>query len=215
MPVRTIPKSYRNVTGIAASTKSVGAAQFESPLERDFIALLEFSPDVVRYEVQPVTIDWMDPQGKVRSYTPDVLVEFIPELKRPPWLCEIKYRSTLQKEWPELRPRFRQSIRYAKAKGWRFHLVSEIEIRTPYLANVRFLQPYRERSAPDSSIAIILQALAHQPAGTVAELLNALSSDPYQQAELLPTVWHLVANFRIGVDLDSPLNMDSLLWSLQ
>lgn len=80
MPVRTIPKSYRNVTGIAASTKSVGAAQFESPLERDFIALLEFSPDVVRYEVQPVTIDWMDPQGKARSYTPDVLVEFVPEL---------------------------------------------------------------------------------------------------------------------------------------
>jgi len=215
MPIRTIPKSYRNVTGVAASTKSVGAAQFESPLERDFIALLEFSPDVVRYEVQPVTIDWTDSQGQARHYTPDILVEFIPKLQHPPWLCEVKYRSTLQKEWPELRPRFRQSIRYAKAQGWRFHLVSEVEIRTPLLANVRFLQPYRERSVPDTSITIILQALSQQPEGTVTELLNALSSDLYQQAELLPAVWHLVANFRIGVDLNSPLNMDSSLWSLQ
>lgn len=46
MPIRTVPKNYRNVTGIAASPKAGGAAQFESTLERDFLSLLEFSPEV-------------------------------------------------------------------------------------------------------------------------------------------------------------------------
>ena len=44
MPVRKIPKNYRNVTGIAAHAKADGPAAYESTLERDFITLLEFSP---------------------------------------------------------------------------------------------------------------------------------------------------------------------------
>ncbi|CBJ44349.1 hypothetical protein V4C85_03805 [Ralstonia solanacearum] len=45
MPVRKVPKNYRNVTGIAAHRKAEGAAMFESTLERDFIALLEQRPN--------------------------------------------------------------------------------------------------------------------------------------------------------------------------
>ena len=56
MPIRKIKKNYRNVTGIFASTKAVGEAQFESTLERDFLRLLEFSPDVARFEVQLLTL---------------------------------------------------------------------------------------------------------------------------------------------------------------
>ena len=61
MPVRKIPKNYRNVTGIAAATKSGGAAQFESTLERDFISLLEFLPEVKSIDPQPVKIEWLMP----------------------------------------------------------------------------------------------------------------------------------------------------------
>jgi len=60
MPARKIPKNYRNVTGIAAASKAEGAVGFESTLERDFLTLLEFSPDVERFEVQPVTLPWHD-----------------------------------------------------------------------------------------------------------------------------------------------------------
>lgn len=51
MPMRSVPKNYRNVTGIVASGKAEGPEQFESTLERDFLALLEFSPSVWRFEV--------------------------------------------------------------------------------------------------------------------------------------------------------------------
>lgn len=108
MPVRKIPKNYRNVTGIAAQSKAIGEARFESRLERDFIALLEFSPEVARYEVQPVKIEWKDAQGKPRYYRPDVRVEFCDELKRPPCLYEVKCREDLRTHWDELHPKFRQ-----------------------------------------------------------------------------------------------------------
>ena len=68
MPVRTIPKNYRNVTGIAASPKAGGAAQFESTLERDFLSLLEFSPEVEVIDPQPVKIEWLDTNDRQRSY---------------------------------------------------------------------------------------------------------------------------------------------------
>lgn len=66
MPVRKIPKNYRNVTGIAASSKAIGAAQFESTLERDFLALLDFSAEVVRYEVLTRTENYPDFAGSAR-----------------------------------------------------------------------------------------------------------------------------------------------------
>lgn len=70
MPVRTIPKNYRNVTGIAASPKAGGAAQFESTLERDFLSLLEFSPEVKVIDPQPVSKD----ANRVRTSPPVIAI---------------------------------------------------------------------------------------------------------------------------------------------
>lgn len=213
MPIRKIPKNYRNVTGVAASDKAVGDAQFESTLERDFLALLEFSPEVTRFEVQPVKIEWRDGQDKPRSYTPDVLVEFDIGLSQAPWLCEVKYRNDLKKGWDDLHPKFRRGIRYAKAHGWRFRLITEVEIRTPYLDNVRFLMPFRFRQIPEADIEQVLAELRSTNRATPARLTQAFSDDKWRQAELLPAVWHLLANHQIGADLDVALTMDSHIWS--
>ena len=40
MPIRKIPKNYRNITGIAPYDKAIGIAAYESSLERDFLTLL-------------------------------------------------------------------------------------------------------------------------------------------------------------------------------
>lgn len=209
MPIRKIPKNYRHVTGVAAKTKAVGEAQFESPLERDFIALLEFSPEVVEYEVQPVKIEWTDDQGAPRYYRPDVRVVFHNDLSRRPWLCEVKCRGDIRDNWDELHPRFRQGIRYAKQRGWVFHLVSDAEIRTPYLNNARFLLPYRRRPVSETSIAEVLRAMDEVDTPTPERVLRALSDDPWQQAEWTPTIWHLIAHWQIAADLDRPLLMTS------
>jgi len=214
MPVRRIPKNYRNVTGIVAETKAIGQAQFESTLERDFLKLLEFSPDVSRYEVQPVTIEWQDRPRQPRSYTPDVWVEFRDDLEVKPWLCEVKHRSDIKKDWADLHPKFRRGIRHARSVGAQFRLITEVEIRTPFLSNAIFLLPFRWQMRPEVEIDAVLEALRRRGKTTVEDLLKDFSTDPWKQAEWLPTVWHLAANFRIGADLDAKLTQISSVWSL-
>ncbi|HEY8965173.1 MAG TPA: hypothetical protein VIM58_01945, partial [Candidatus Methylacidiphilales bacterium] len=68
MPIRRIRKNHRNVTGVAAHRKATGVAEFESTLERDFLLLLEFSPEVQNFEVQPVSLEWDDEEGGNHIY---------------------------------------------------------------------------------------------------------------------------------------------------
>jgi tRNA-I(6)A37 modification enzyme miaB len=119
MPVRKIPKNYRNITGMAAHSKSVGCAAYESSLERDFLSLLEFCPDVIRFEVQPVSIEWFDDSGKKHMYTPDILVHYKPS-RQPVTiiLYEVKYRSDLRKNWSVLQPKFKAARAFCRQKGW-------------------------------------------------------------------------------------------------
>ena len=214
MPIRKIPKNYRNVTGVAASRKAIGSAEFESTLERDFIALLEFSPEVERFEVQPLKIVWREELGNLRSYTPDVLVEFKPDIGRSPWLCEVKYRADLKKDWDEMKPKLRQGVHHARLRNWRFRLVTEVEIRTTYLKNVRFLRPFKYRRIPDSSTERLLAQLRSVQCTTPTGLIHAITADARGQAEWLPALWHLMACHRVGVNLESALTMDTPIWSV-
>lgn len=214
MPVRRIPKSYRNVTGIVASAKATGQAQFESTLERDFLALLEFSPDVRQFEVQPVALLWHD-GSRERRYTPDVLVHFKERHghKQMPLLYEVKYRSDLREQWLELKPRLRAGIRFAKAQGWRFKLVTETEIRTPYLDNARFLLPFVRRGPPPTDDMDILdRTLSDLGKAEVQDLLQAACRDEWSRARLMPALWYLVGTFQFGTDLHAPLTMKSHIW---
>lgn len=215
MPIRTIPKNYRNVTGIVASTKAVGPAQFESTLERDFLTLLEFTPEVRHFEVQPVTLTWHDGERE-RRYTPDALVFFKRQggTEPTPQLYEVKYRSDLHALWPELRPRLKAGLRFARAQGWRFKLATEVEIRTPYLQNARFLLPFVRRGPPPTGNMDLLDrtlvALGDADAET---LLQSACRDEWNRARLLPALWYLVGTGQFGADLQSPLTMTSRLWS--
>jgi hypothetical protein len=46
MPVRTIHKNYRSLTGLVPNLRTQSMTAFESSLERDFLLLLDFDPDV-------------------------------------------------------------------------------------------------------------------------------------------------------------------------
>jgi hypothetical protein len=214
MPVRQIPKNYRNVTGVLASAKTDAPAQFESTLERDFYTLLEFTPEVAYYEVQPVSIFWQDGH-RSRRYTPDVLVLYgddVPPLRKI-WLYEVKYRSELRERWAELRPKLRSGVSYARRNGMRFKIVTEIEIRTTYLANAKFLLPFRRRAIDADHATLLLEVMRALGQTTPVALIAAVFRDEWHRAALLPSLWGLIASFRVGVDLHAPITMDSPIWS--
>lgn len=213
MPVRRIPKNYRNITGVHASEKSIGNAQFESTLERDYLTLLEFNPDVDTFEVQPVEINWKDSDGKSRRHTPDLLVLFNSDLKITPWLCEVKYRSDIFEKWAEYKPKFKAGIRYAKEMGWRYRLITEVEVRTPHLTNCRFLTGFKFHEPNKRDSQLLLSRLKHLGQSTPSGLLSAIDHDKLAQAHLMPTLWHLIANHQIDADLHYELTMQSSIWS--
>jgi len=223
MPARKIRPSRYSVTGYAPTTKGTKAQDAESSLEHDFLTLLEYDQRVERYVAQPFTIEWRDSTGAKRRYTPDVIVKYSyiamrEDLHLRTTLFEVKPRAVLKADWLELKPKWRSAIGWAKEFGCRFHLVTEKEIRTPYLANARFLLDYRSRNLSDRDDLIaarqhlIARTLAKLQMTTPKALLEAMSSNLQQQAELLPWVWNLINQEFIGVDLFKPLTMASPIW---
>lgn len=212
MPIRKIPKNYRNITGIAPHNKAVGAAAYESSLERDFLTLLAFNQDVQRFEVQPLAIEWFDTAGKHHVYTPDVLVHYQCDVI----VYEVKYRSDLRENWQQLKPKFQTALRFCKQNGWRFKLITEVEIHTDFLRNAQFLLPYRQHGLAgtysEPYMDLLYETLRELKQSTPNALIQHIFQNEDNQAKLLPVLWYLIATQQVGVDLNQPITMKSTIW---
>lgn len=213
MAVRKIPTNRRSLTGFVASRRDSRMVASESSLERDLLVLLDFDPAVERYEEQPVRIEYRDARGRRRAYTPDVLVHFRQDIAQEqpttPLLYEVKYRKDLSENWPQIKPKVQAARAYAREHGWRFKLITEREIRTPYLQSVKFLRQYRRLQPGDAERRLLLDRLREAGESDPETLLSDIHPEPVRRAELLPTLWHMVAVGDIYADLAEPLTMHS------
>jgi hypothetical protein len=216
MPVRNIPKTFRSLSGKSSSRKLSRLVAFESSLERDLLALLEFDSNIVHYEEQPIKIEYMDAEGKLRNYTPDILIvyenENVSPFGRTHILGEVKYRPELFSKWKELKPKFKAARRLCENRGWKFSIFTEVEIRTPYLKNIRFLLPYRNYAPNAEYCDNITDILQQSDSLTVSELLDIYSANEIERLQIIPYIWQLTATGKIHTDLNLPLNMNSQLW---
>jgi rRNA maturation protein Rpf1 len=216
-PVRRILPSSRSIRGQLSSPKIGRTPQYESALERDLLLLLDFDDCVEFFCEQPVTIEY-EHEGVIRHYTPDVLVYYRDDLDVSkairPTLCEVKYRADLRQNWTELKPRFMAALRYADQRGWRFKLVTEREIRTDYLTNVRFLRQYTgtHDQIRQSDQELLMSLMRDIRLTTGEELLLMATADRTKRAELLYTLWHLVAVGLIHCDLTVKLSLQTEIW---
>lgn len=211
MPIRKIPKNYRNVTGIAAHSKAQGQAMFESTLERDFLMLLEFDKNVASFEVQPIKLEWQNEANKLRSYTPDVLVYY--KNTKQPVLYEVKYRSDIKKDWCVLKPKFKKAVRFCTENGLKFKLITDYEIKTQYLESVKFLMPFiRQGAQKEDDMTIIDDKLAELKVTTPKELICSIYQDELNQASLLPTLWYLIGTRQVKIHLNAKITMSSQIW---
>ncbi|WP_082829767.1 TnsA endonuclease N-terminal domain-containing protein [Ectothiorhodospira sp. BSL-9] len=208
-PVRSIGTSRRSVTGrVAFGGKSI---PFESSLERDFLVLLDFDLAVEDVLEQPCRITFTDANGRERHYTPDFLVEY-GDGERV--IFEVKYRANLKDEWTSLKPRFRAAIRYAKQNGMRFSIATEVEIRGgAYLANARFLRPYRDYKWTPAIDEHLIKTLVTLGETTPESLLAAAYWTLENRIKAVSSLWRLVATRRIHADLYEPLTMATPIWT--
>lgn len=210
MPVRRIGMCYRSVSGRVPMGSGRRAVAVESTLERDFALLQRFDPGVVHVEEQPVRIEYRNIGGACRRYVPDFLVRYS-TTDRVPQLVEVKFSSDPALVTGKLEERFAAARIYASQRGWMFIIATEVEIRTPRLANVTFLLPYLGRPCIASARAFLLTALGTNP-GPVGVLVDKVAEVmTCSRAEVLPTLWGMVARREVHADLDQPLTMNSLV----
>ena len=211
-PVRKIGPNNRSITGKQVSRKSPGSQHFESSLERDYLLLLEYDEEVLRSTAQPVTITYYIKEQR-RRYTPDVAVYFCQSINRKPWLVEIKYQADLIALKAELEPKFAAARDYCSQCGYEFMIMTEAEIRTDKLRNIRFLSRYKGQKHDPELRHAVLNLLKDQPQLTVRQLLSKASAD--MAGRLLYALWQLVADNELICDMSNKIIMDTLLWKKQ
>lgn len=208
MPVRKIPKNYLSVTGSFASRKNRRMLGFESPLERDYMILLEFDDTVERFEEQPVRIAVPRAKGRTVQYVPDILIHYLnPAGAKPkkPLLAEVKTRRDLERNKDKYAPKFAAAKAHAKALDWQFKVINDADIRVAKLPNLKFLREYHLISPEPEHIQRVLDGI-EEAGGWVEleDLLTVLCKDDHDRLVMLPVIWHLVATRLIDVDLDKP-----------
>lgn len=217
MPVRKIPKNYLFVTGGYSSRKNDEMDAFESLLEKDYLLLLDFDDSVEAFEVQPVRIPV---PGVPKGYVPDVLVKYFPDFETgiapKPSLVEVKHSDDLVRNAEKYAPKFAAAHQYAQERNWEFKTIDQNEIRTPRLANLKFLREYRNVLPSDDDIQTVLSFMTGAVVQTSSQaLLDALAPKEDDKLYWLPIIWSMVLTRHLATDMDRPFTNDVPLWRAQ
>jgi hypothetical protein len=208
MPARRIPLSYRShVTGSQPFIPGARAIAHESALERDFVTVCRFDPEVIGVEEQPVTIYWTDATGRERRYTPDYKVIRRTGVE----IAEVKYWKDLAAHWRDYKPVFIMARNWAALQGMRFRIATDRNIRRPFLANAKRLLPRIDDAVPAEIKHRITWVLERQQPVRLSELVEAVIGSESPREIILSALWALFArrvlltNFDVDIDGDSPV----------
>lgn len=188
-----------NIAGIAS-------IRAESFLEASAVRIWLFDTRVRRVIEQPVEIQWFDERRRSRTYVPDFFVEYADGS----WaLIEVKSRYLLRRRWAELRPKLEAGREYARRRGGKFRLLTDLGIDPATLWNARFLLPFlRDFPGPEERQRIA-DAMA-AGAQTIRDLLTRLSGDS-GCSDWPRLIWHLVARRELRVDLTQRVSVTDIL----
>lgn len=205
--MRRIGRQRRSVRGhVDVHGASV---EYESTLERDLLILLDFDPTVAQVVGQPVRFDFRHPvTGRQTHYTPDVYARHEGDRPRE-ILYQCKYREDLWINFPKLKHGFKVAMRVAREHGMTHRIVTEVEIRGPFLENATFLRRYL-RIDPDEEVEERLAAtLATLGQATPQMLMAAAFCAEENRALAVPHMWRMMGIGRILVEMHKPITMSS------
>lgn len=196
MPVRKVSQRGRkNVVGKFPSLKMGRMIAFESTLELDYLHLLEYEQEVSWFEEQPLTLAY-EFEGEAHHYTPD----FHLIRRGQDWLTECKPDKFVKTE--ENQRKFAAAESWCEARGWRFKVVTDEELRLGCrLKNVKFLWPFARHSI-GPAIRSRLQARLLEANTPLTVLDLAHSAAPGAPAQGLIAVYHLAFRHEVAISVD-------------
>jgi hypothetical protein len=194
------------MTGYFPSLKLGRMVAFESLIEQDYLYVLEYEPEVLTFEEQPLSISY-EWQGKQLKYTPDFLVVWATSHQ----LVECKPVAMVSTE--ENQRKFTVALDWCQKKGWTFVVVTDQELRSGYrLANIKLLTRYaRVEIAPEIPQQVKSLLVDPSKRHTLLEIGRQLEpNDPGHGVTLL---LHLAFHHRIQMSLSSaPITEHSQIW---
>jgi hypothetical protein len=196
---KVVTRSGGHSRGLVPSIKNPIASGWESQWERGFDQLIELSPLVRQFVVQPER-EPIVVEGVATTYIPDRKVEFIDgsdayfEVK-PAVKCRTARVAT---RLAAIRIRFQET-------GRRFYLITDEWLsQEPRRSNVALLMYHRRDFLLDAQERMRLSKIVatHRPQ-TVADLTSLVGKNK---------AWLLLGLSIVGVDLEQPLNDQSAIF---
>jgi hypothetical protein len=123
-------KAKKNISssrGYSLSRKVGDMIPWESTIEKDFIKLLEFDPNVEYYESQPLVINYAF-KGKVKEYYPDFKV-----VTKDNYVRIYEVKDSRQKKLEENIIKYKVGEQYCLERKWTYHVITEEDIRHGFL----------------------------------------------------------------------------------
>jgi hypothetical protein len=194
-----VTRSRGQVRGQFSSTKMRRMIAWESQLEQKACYHFEYSPVIVAFREQPVTLCFQY-QNRMCEYTPDFqLTRFDGEI----WYVEVKPLAKLSK--PDIFERLQLAHQFLAEKGYNFIVITDEELNYPTrIRNLSILRPYLRFEIPSYIAQQAITWIGHSSEPT----LEALS----QFVDSKSTAFALLAQFHIRFDLEKPLTNSTLLF---
>lgn len=186
---KVVTRSSCHFRGLFPSLKNGRLIPFESILESGFLRLLEFSPQVLSYAVQP-SFEKFFLNGKLTTYTPDVLVRLCNGSEV--W-CEVKPAVNFKKK--TIRERMEAAAQHFSSTNRRFQTISDDVIAAEPRSSTLLTLVQHRRGKPlfpdfqPSDFALVRQA---NPS-TVLELRNLVGPS---------AAMRMLGLGHIGIDLE-------------
>lgn len=200
--VRRIAAIGQNMRGIMTN-KTGRIVQFESSLERSLLLRLDRNQSVLDYGSQPETFQFLDNQGKQRSYTPDFIVW------RDDDTIEIhEVTLTSRRTRPASRLREAAATGICQERGWHYIVHTEQNLpQNTELANLLALFHYRPSAYAHT--AVIEAVSAHLSDGrtvSIHQLIQQLMTMlNLPQATVAAALYHTLWHGRLHTNLHQPI----------
>ncbi|MFI6742722.1 TnsA-like heteromeric transposase endonuclease subunit [Nonomuraea sp. NPDC050451] len=165
---------------------------YESWLERDWLILLDFTPDVVGIASQPFWLHWREGE-EARRHAPDYFVRLADGRAR---VVDVRAEDQVDERTAEA---FAATERACSAVGWEF-----VHVGVPdpvFMANLRWLARYRhQRCGRERDVAKRLAEVFRQ-----SRPLRAGAEETGNVLRVLPMLFHLLWTGALHADLGGAL----------
>ena len=171
-----------------------------SLVEQRALERCEIDGDVLRYCEQPITITYLDRDGRKRRHTPDFFYEtaFTRSFVEVKWEADAR-KPTNESRWPDIAAAI-------NSLGFQYEVLTERHIlRRPAADNVALLLRFRRAEPMSSPLQASVQALVRRAPLPISEILTLLP------AVTLDALYRGIVDGWLWTDFGVDLGADSLV----